>query len=141
MSRPPWQCSFASYQNLAAGDALQLLLEPSDQDVVIRLDFASFYWGAPSSVASNSAVIVVGGAVSSAGNPTVVAYDSGVTGSDNPIYEYFSPRYVFEAIAPNDDPVVFAAIANTSFSQSVDVCASGIVLAGSPQFAVSTNPA
>ena len=94
------------------------------------------YWGAPSSVESNSCVLLVSDADS--GNPTVVSYDSGVSGSINPIYVSFAPRFAFKFIPPSDDPTIFMVFSNTSFSQSVDVCASGIVLAGEPDFAFSS---
>jgi len=126
--RPPYTVPFTSVQGLAAGDSFFCEMVPSIEGNIVRIDFVSFYWGAPSSVASNSCVVIPNRAVS--GSPTCVSYDSGVTGSANPIYEYFQPKFSLPVVPPGDDAVALFVVTNTSFEASVDVCVSGIVLVG-----------
>lgn len=126
--KPPYTVPFTSVQNLAADSLFYCEMVPSIEGNVVRIDFVSMYWGAPSSVASNSCVVLVARAVY--GSPTCVSYDSGITGSINPIYESFQPRFTLPVVPPGDDAVPLFTVVNTSESQSVDVCVSGIVLVG-----------
>ena len=126
--KPPYTQHFGAFQDISAGEQYAVTVTPPPGGAVVRLDFVAMYWGAPSSVASNSCVIQSG--VGDVGSPNLVAYDSGITGSANPIYQSFSPRYAFPWLPESEDAQLLFVITNTSFSQSVDVSCSGIVLTG-----------
>jgi hypothetical protein len=92
----------------------------------------TFYFGAPSGVLSNSVVILDNHA--QVGVPTVVAYDSGIDGSDNPIYEHFELNLVLAALELSDEPNYWLRVVNTSDSAAnVDVAIAGFLLEGSSE--------
>ena len=129
--KPPYSTPLVSWQNLGSGDGIycQASGPPGTYTVVLRT--VTYYFGAPSAIATNSVVVYLVDADS--GNPTVDAYDSGITGSGNPLYIVHAPNLVLRPFTIVDDPVDIMAIVNTSESDSsVDVALSGYVLAGAP---------
>ena len=129
--KPPYSTPLWSYQNLGDGDGVYCQASGAPGTYTVVLKTMTVYFGGPSPVLTNSVVCYMVDADS--GNPTVCAYDSGITGSDNPIYVVLQPNLVLRPFTIVDDPVDILAIVNTSSADvSVDVAASGFVLAGEP---------
>lgn len=129
MARAPYSTPLFSWQGLGDGDGIYCRASgpPGTYTVVLRT--VTYYFGGPSAVLSNSAVVYLIDADS--GNPTVDAYDSGITGHDEPLYIAHQPNLVLKPFTIVDDPVDILAIVNTSDADvTVDVAGSGFVLTG-----------
>lgn len=128
----------AVWQNLAPGSELHIELNTEDELVTPVLRFVTFYFGSPSGVASNSAVVLA--VNSDSGLPTVAAYDSGVTGSTNPIYISLPVTVALPAINTGGGFDEILRVVNTSDSTAnVDVSVSLWLLNGDSPPAVDVS--
>lgn len=120
---------FMSWQNLPIGQSVSLYAVAPPESLTVVIRTVSFYWGAPDVESGNSAVLLDLNANN--GVPTIVAFDSGLTSSINPIYETFDGFWPLSPTPPSIGDVPVFQVANTTVhSASVDVYVGGWVLTG-----------
>lgn len=127
-----------SWQNLPSGGSVTCYLNAPSEVLTVVLRTVTFYWGAPSAVVSNSAVVL--DLQADNGRPTIVSFDSGTTSSLNPIWQHFDG---FWPIQPTPQSIGFIPlfnVVNTSNSAaSVDVYLGGWLLIGQPKDEILVN--
>jgi len=131
-----WQAQLLSCQGLAPGQTATVTCDVPAPGVQIRIDAVTYYFGATSAILPSSVVLVSnprGEAL-----PTTLAYDSGITGSENPIYIRLDGRVALPYLeGPDPDAYAFAVVNTSEAATNVDIYVSGIILPG-PQAPVCT---
>jgi hypothetical protein len=129
MGSPLYTLQLMSYQGLEPGDSAICQVKVGNPAATIVIKDVSYYFGSPSAVVSNSVVLL--DLIAAVGIPTVDAFDSGESGSTNPIWIQHPRNYAFANIVYSGEFVSIFKVTNTSESEAaVDVTVSGWALGG-----------
>ena len=121
---------FLSWQGLNPGDDVRVAIQAKTPPVIYAVRWVQVYFGSPSPLLDNSAVLVDVNADN--GQPTIWGYNSGTTSSTQSIYRQDAIQHASLEIDALGE-VDILRFANTSGGTTqVDVCIAGWIISGSP---------